>query len=112
MRSTAIAVVVSAALAAAISATPINPSFAADRHVVEIVKFKFVPDKLEVAPGDTIVWINKDIVPHTVTAADKSWDSTTIKKSGEWQTVVSADMPGAYFCRFHPTMKAQFTLRQ
>ncbi len=112
MRSTVMTVGIAAALAAAIATTPMDRSSAADRHVVEIVKFKFVPDKLEVAPGDTIVWINKDIVPHTVTAADKSWDSATIKKAGEWQTVVRDDMPGTYFCRFHPAMKAQFTVRQ
>ena len=82
------------------------------RHVVEIQQFKFVPAKLEVAPGDTIVWINRDIVPHTVTAANESWDSETINKDGEWQTVVRSEMSGDYYCRFHPIMKAQFVILQ
>ena len=108
---------VAAALAVSAIMISANVAVAADntaprRHVVEIQKLKFVPEKLEVSAGDTIVWINRDIVPHTITAMDKSWDSKTIKKAGEWQTVVQADTPGAYFCRFHPSMKAQFTIVQ
>ena len=67
-------VVIAAALAAAITAAPVSPAAGADRHVFEIVKFKFVPAQLQVAAGDTIVWVNKDIVPHTITSTDKSWD--------------------------------------
>jgi len=82
------------------------------RHVVEIQKLKFVPAMLEVSPGDTIVWVNRDIVPHTITATDKSWDSKIIKKAGEWQMEVQGDTPGSYLCRFHPVMKARFTIVQ
>ena len=108
---------VAAALAAATLAVFASVADAADnstprRHVVEIQKLKFVPATLEVSPGDIIVWINRDIVPHTITATDKSWDSKTIKKAGEWQMVVQADMPGSYLCRFHPVMKAQFSIVQ
>lgn len=45
------------------------------RYRVEIKHFKFVPERLTVAPGDTVVWVNLDLVPHTVTAKDESWDS-------------------------------------
>ena len=48
-------------------------------HVVEIRDLEFVPAELMVAPGDTITWINHDFVPHTVTADDDSWGSTTLK---------------------------------
>ena len=107
--------VVAAALAVAIIANSPSAADAADnssprRHLIEIHKLKFIPAELEAAPGDTIVWINRDIVPHTITAADKSWDSGTIKKSSQWQTVVRSEIPGAYFCRFHPTMKARIRI--
>ena len=104
--------VITAALAAVTAVTAMNPAGAAERHVVEIVKLKFVPAQLEVAPGDTIVWINKDFVPHTITAADNSWDSGTMEKSSEWQTTVRSGMPSDYFCRFHPAMKARFNIMQ
>ena len=109
--------VVVAALAAATIAASLVLAQGANkasprRHVVEIHKFKFIPADVQVSPGDTIVWINRDIVPHTITATDKSWDSGTIKNEGQWQTVIRGDMAGAYYCRFHPAMKAQVRIVQ
>lgn len=77
------------------------------RHVIEIRKFKFHPSSLDVSPGDTIVWINKDIVPHTATADDKAWDSPKLGKNEEWEMVVQSATSETYFCRFHPNMKAR-----
>src|ERR1043166_9939012 len=34
-------------------------------HAVRIENFKFVPERLEVAAGDTIVWTNKRSEEHT-----------------------------------------------
>jgi len=75
-------------------------------HLVEIRKFKFVPDTLSVKSGDTITWVNHDIVPHTATASDKSWDTGKIKKGERGQVTVGDGFADAYFCRFHPNMKA------
>ena len=80
------------------------------QHVVEIRNLEFTPKKLDVKPGDTITWINHDLVPHTVTADDESWDSGLINTNAQWQTVVKADMFASYFCRFHPTMKARLDI--
>ena len=82
------------------------------KHVVEIRNLEFTPKKLVVAPGDTILWKNFDLFPHTVTADDKSWDSGTIESNGQWQTVVKKDMLTTYFCQFHPNMKAQISIVQ
>lgn len=81
-------------------------------HMMEIHKFKFVPDSLSVKSGDTITWINKDIVPHTATASDKSWDTGKIKKGERGQVAVSDGFAQDYFCRFHPNMKATLTVEQ
>jgi plastocyanin len=104
--------VAAAALAAAVLTAPVASPVAADmanarRHVVEIHQFKFVPAEVKVAPGDTIVWVNRDFVPHTATAADKSWDSGTIKPDGRWQITVRGKMGDAYYCHFHPAMTAR-----
>ena len=58
------------------------------RVVIEIQKFKFAPKMPVVKPGDVIVWVNKDIVPHTASAKDGSWDSCKIKSKGKWEMVV------------------------
>ncbi len=94
--------------------TTLPPITAADslsqRHVVEIRDLKFTPKELTVAPGDTITWINHDLVPHTVTADDDSWDSGFVGAQGEWQIVVQAGMPTTYFCRYHPSMTARLQI--
>lgn len=79
-------------------------------HVVEIRDFIFDPAQLEISPGDRITWINRDIVPHTVTAIDKSWDSGTLERDESWETRVEAGMQPDYFCVFHPMMKARLKI--
>ena len=50
------------------------------QHIVEIRDFGFHPERTLISPGDTIVWINRDIVPHTVTAGDGSWGSWAVRE--------------------------------
>ena len=97
-----------AAIAATIALPPWLQSAAASgqRIVIDIQKFKFAPKTLTVKPGDIIVWVNKDIVAHTATAKDGSWDSGLIKPGGQWEMVVKGNAVQAYICRFHPSMKA------
>jgi len=80
------------------------------RVVVEIRGFKFVPQRPALAPGDIVVWINKDIVPHTVTAKDGSWDSDLIEVGKQWTTKITRGMATDYFCAYHPMMKAGFSV--
>ncbi len=74
------------------------------RHSVTIEKFAFMPDTLVVQPGDTVVWRNSDLVPHTATAADSSWDSGLIAAGEEWLLVIAEEAVTEYFCRYHPAM--------
>jgi plastocyanin len=78
---------------------------------VAIEGMKFVPERLEVAAGDVVTWTNKDLVPHTVTAAGAGVDSGAIAPGASWKLVVRrvGEMP--YVCRFHPTMKAALTVK-
>ena len=80
------------------------------RHVIEIRKFEYRPQELEVAPGDTVVWINYDLIPHTATAEDANWDSETIEAKKEWQIVVREGMSELYLCLFHPTMRGRLKI--
>ena len=82
----------------------------ATKSVFEIRSFEFRLETPVVKPGDVIVWVNKDIVPHTATAKDGSWDSGLIESGGEWQMVVTDDMAQAYYCRFHPSMTAELEI--
>lgn len=77
------------------------------RHVVEISGFGYLPSRLDVSPGDTVVWVNRDVVPHTATSADGSWDSGSIEAGGTWEWIAAEDGGGRYICAFHPTMEGE-----
>lgn len=81
-----------------------EPPAPAQRHVVALRDFAFEPSQLTVAPGDTVVWVNHDIVPHTATASNDAWDSGTLQDTASWYLVVQAPGRHDYYCRFHPTM--------
>ena len=82
------------------------------RHVVEISGLAFHPAVLEVAPGDTVVWINRDIFPHTATAADSAGWSTGILIQGQSGVFVPSRRGEApYFCQLHPIMRGRLNVR-
>jgi plastocyanin len=78
-------------------------------HQVAIERFVYMPDSGAVAPGDTVVFTNRDPVPHTATAASGVWDSGEIPAGGTWRLVVATDGAGGYTCRYHPTMRGALT---
>lgn len=74
-------------------------------HRVAVRGMKYVPETLEVKAGDKIIWVNEDIVPHTVTAADKTLDSGLMQPKQSWSWVAEGKGERPYVCVFHPTMK-------
>jgi len=79
-------------------------------HVIDIVDFRFEPEELTVAAGDRITWRNRDVVPHTATARDKSWDSGNLNRDEEWSIVAPAAGVLDYICAYHPSMKGRITI--
>jgi plastocyanin len=55
--------------------------------------------------GDSIEWINKDIVAHTATARNGDFDVTMPPKKTATLVLKKAGTVD-YYCRFHPNMKA------
>jgi len=95
-----------------IAALALSPHlFAAGKaHQVAIEGMKFVPERLEVAVGDSVTWINRDPVPHTVTSA--SIESGTIAaNNGKWRYVVRRKGDIDYVCRFHPGMRGTLAVK-
>lgn len=85
------------------------PAVAASTYTVVIDKMKFGPVPAELHVGDTIVWQNKDILRHTATARDKSFD-VDLPPGAEGQTVLGTAGTFDFFCRFHPGMKGTLTV--
>lgn len=79
-------------------------------HHVTIENIKFNPNVLTVKKGDTVIWMNNDIVPHTVTAATKGakpeFDSGQIDPGKSYTLTVKKAGQFSYKCLYHPMMKA------
>ncbi|HET9949499.1 MAG TPA: cupredoxin domain-containing protein [Longimicrobiales bacterium] len=80
------------------------------RHELAMRAFGFEPAVVEVHEGDTLVWTNHDIVPHTVTSKEAGWDSGVIPPGASWTLVASGHGSVPFACIYHPTMKGTLTV--
>lgn len=81
-------------------------------HTVTIEGSRFQPAALDVRPGDTVVWKNADMFPHTATAKAAGFDSGAIEPGESWRLTVPqqrGDLP--YVCAYHPTMTGVVRVR-
>ena len=85
-------------------------SAAGATHTIVIEGVKFEPEALTVNRGDTVVWVNKDPFPHTVTAKG-SFDSHDIAAGKSWKYTPSKAGEYAYVCTLHPNMKGTLTVK-
>jgi plastocyanin len=75
-------------------------------HTVTVDAVRFSPADLTVKAGDSIVWLNKDIVAHTATTLKTGFDSEMIKPGKSWRHTVKRKGEFSYTCSFHPSMNA------
>ena len=80
-------------------------------HTVTIEGMRFQPEHLRVTSGDIVVWVNRDIVPHTATSAAAGFDSALIDQEKTWQLTTKAAGRFEYVCSFHPMMKGTLEVR-
>ncbi|MBR0933956.1 cupredoxin domain-containing protein [Bradyrhizobium jicamae] len=67
------------------------------------------PSEVSARVGDTIEWVNRDIVAHTATARNGDFDVMLApKKTGS--AVLKKPGTVDYYCRFHPNMKAMLKI--
>lgn len=78
---------------------------------VIISQMQFQPASLTINKGDTVIWINKDLVAHNVTEQPEGGiKSDTIQTDGSWKMV--PDHSFKYICSIHPTMQAELTVNE
>ena len=80
-------------------------------HTIVIRGFQYTPPTATVGVGDTVVWQNEDLVPHTATAKSKGLDTGSIEPNASGQYVVKEKGTYAYDCTLHPTMKGMLVVR-
>ena len=89
------------------TAAPETFDVAASTGVVQQVvleNFKIMPTDLTVKVGDTVEWVNKDSVSHTITLENGEFDQELTEGASATYTFTQKGEFG-YFCSFHPSMK-------
>lgn len=83
----------------------------AHAETIQIVmdKLIYIPAETSAKVGDTIEWVNKDILVHTATAINGDWNVTIAPKKTE-RLILKKAGTIEYFCRFHPNMKGRIAV--
>jgi plastocyanin len=105
----ALALSLGAAGAGALSAP--TPAIAAAAATVNIDNFVFGPETLTVAPGTTVTWTNRDDIPHTVVANDKSFKSKVMDTDEKFSFTFTKPGEYGYFCSLHPHMTGKVIVK-
>ena len=77
---------------------------------IRISGFAFSPNRLEIKAGDTVIWMNEDIAPHTATASDGSWDTGTLETGMEARILFGSPGDFEFVCAFHPHMTGTISI--
>lgn len=102
------AVLVAGAIVA-VSAPTTTAAAAGGQVTVQLNNMRYgeIPGGLKV--GDTITWQNRDSVPHTVTARDKSFDLRLSPHQSASMTLTKAgSFP--FYCIYHAQMRGTLTV--
>ncbi len=72
--------------------------------MVDIKDFRYRPEMVEIAAGGTVTWTNQEVIVHTATADEGSFDSGDLSKGDTFS--FTFDEPGEYpyFCEYHDNM--------
>jgi plastocyanin len=90
-----------------------EPAVQATGDTVRIVmqNLAYANTRVEISRGTTVIWENRDAVPHTSTADDGRWDSGLIEGGRSWSRTFGETGTFNYHCTPHPFMKATIIVR-
>ena len=81
--------------AAAADAAPAN---------IEIDNFTFAPQRLTVRAGTTVIWRNRDDIPHTIASSTRAFKSRALDTDDTYAFTLTTAGTYEYFCALHPQM--------
>jgi len=90
---------------------PAEPSTQEQVYRVKVSGLGYHPPTLTVHVGDRITWLNDDLIVHTVTAADRSFDSGDLAGGQSSTWIARRRGTFAYACRYHPNMHGKLIVR-
>ena len=71
---------------------------------VKIDNFTFNPQQITVKAGDTVIWVNHDDIPHTVTSKTMVFRSKAMDTDDKFSFTFATPGKFDYFCSLHPHM--------
>ncbi|MGZ5986936.1 MAG: cupredoxin domain-containing protein [Caulobacteraceae bacterium] len=111
--SAAVAALAAVTLGAAAQAPGVTPAPAASAAsaAVNIDNFTFGPAALTVPVGTTVTWTNRDDIPHTLVAVDKSFRSKVLDTDEKFSFTFTQAGTYDYFCSIHPHMTGKVVVK-
>lgn len=91
--------------------SPFLHTLRAEEKEVIIKNFTFKPKEVVVPAGGTVVWIQKDRAPHTVTAKDRGFDSGKLTEGDRFIHTFSEKGVFDYICEFHSSMTGKVIVK-
>jgi plastocyanin len=110
MRSLLISAVATLALGGVALAQTTAPS-SAPAAVVHVKNFAYAPDNVTISAGQTVSFTQDDETAHTVTSADKTFDSGNLDQHATWSYTFAKPGTYTYLCTYHPFMKGTVTVK-
>ena len=95
----------------ALAGTTAGHALAARSVAVGIKEFKFAPAALEVHPGTTVTWTNRDEETHTITSTTGAFSSAGLGNEETFSRTFSKPGTYEYFCALHPKMRATVVVK-
>src|ERR1700675_1626670 len=78
---------------------------------VKIDNFSFGPQTVKVPVGATVIWINRDDIPHTVVSTEGVFKSKVQDTDAKFSYTFTKAGTYPYYCSVHPKMTGQVIVR-
>ena len=78
---------------------------------VKIDNFTFGPAEVTVPVGATVMWANRDDIPHTVVSTDKVFRSKVLDTDQRFSFTFSTPGTFSYYCSIHPKMTGKVVVQ-
>lgn len=93
------------------SASPVQSKEPAAAASVKIDNFSFGPDTMTVPVGATVIWTNRDDIPHTVVSSDGVFKSKALDTDDQFSYTFTKPGTYPYFCSIHPKMTGKIVVQ-
>ena len=79
-------------------------------RVIEIKDFQFAPEKIKIAQGTRVTWVNKDDSRHVIVDKNAKFRSSGLDANNKYSYTFKEAGTFTYFCAIHPAMVGTITV--